>query len=38
MDVRATSNRDLARRLGVSETAVHRAEKAGRIGRDADGS
>jgi hypothetical protein len=28
----------LARRIGVSETAVRRAEKAGRIGRDADGS
>jgi hypothetical protein len=38
MDARTTSNRDLARRLGVSETAVRRAEKAGRIGREADGS
>jgi hypothetical protein len=28
----------LARRIGVSETAVRRAEKAGRIGREADGS
>ena len=33
-----TSNRALARQLGVSETAVRRAEKAGRIGREADGS
>jgi hypothetical protein len=35
---RTTSNRELARRIGVSETAVRRAEKAGRIGREADGS
>ena len=34
----ATSNRALARRLGVSETAVRRAEKAGRIRREADGA
>ena len=34
----ATSNRELARQLGVSETAVRRAEKAGRIRREADGS
>src|SRR5918996_6116557 len=33
-----TSNRELARHLGVSETAVRRAEKAGRIGREADGT
>ena len=33
-----TSNRELARRLGVSETAVRRAEKAGRIKREADGA
>jgi hypothetical protein len=33
-----TSNRGLARQLGVSETAVRRAEKAGRIRREADGS
>ncbi|MGH6916340.1 MAG: elements of external origin [Geminicoccaceae bacterium] len=33
-----TSNRELARQLGVSETAVRRAEKAGRIGREAAGS
>ena len=32
-----TSNRELARHLGVSETAVRRAEKAGRIAREADG-
>ena len=32
-----TSNRGLARQLGVSETAVRRAEKAGRIRREADG-
>jgi hypothetical protein len=35
---RTTSNRGLARQLGVSETAVRRAEKAGRIGRELDGS
>jgi hypothetical protein len=34
----AASNRELARQLGVSETAVRRAEKAGRICREADGS
>ena len=33
-----TSNRALARQLGVSETAVRRAEKAGRIKREPDGS
>jgi hypothetical protein len=33
-----TSNRELARQIGVSETAVRRAEKAGRIAREADGS
>jgi hypothetical protein len=33
-----TSNRELARQLGVSETAVRRAERAGRIKRMADGS
>ena len=33
-----TSNRELARELGVSETAVRRAEKAGRIKREADGA
>ena len=36
--MRVTSNRELARQLGVSETAVRRAEKAGRIRRAADGS
>jgi hypothetical protein len=35
---RTASNRELARQLGVSETAVRRAEKAGRILREADGS
>ena len=38
MDARTTSNRELARQIGVSETAVRRAEKACRIGREADGS
>src|ERR671919_704091 len=33
-----TSNRELARQIGVSETAARRAEKAGRIKREADGS
>jgi hypothetical protein len=33
-----TSNRELARRIGVSETAVRRAERAGRIRREPDGS
>ena len=33
-----TSNRELARQLGVSDTAVRRAEKAGRIKREADGA
>ena len=33
-----TSNRELARQLGVSETAVRRAERANRIKREADGS
>ena len=33
-----TSNRELARQLGVSETAVRRAERAGRIKREACGS
>jgi hypothetical protein len=36
--MRVTSNRELARHLAVSETAVRRAEKAGRIKRDADGA
>jgi hypothetical protein len=33
-----TSNRELARQIGLSETAVRRAEKAGRIRREPDGS
>jgi hypothetical protein len=36
--MRMPSNRELARHLGVSETAVRRAEKAGRITREADGA
>jgi hypothetical protein len=36
--MRTTSNRELARQIGVSETAVRRAEKSGRIRREADGS
>jgi hypothetical protein len=36
--MRMTSNRELARQLGVSETAVRRAETAGRIKREAAGS
>jgi hypothetical protein len=36
--MRVTSNRALARQLGVSETAVRRAERAGRIKREPDGS
>jgi hypothetical protein len=35
---RTASNRGLARQLGVSETAVRRAEKAGRIQREPDGA
>jgi hypothetical protein len=35
--MRPKSNRELARQLGVSETAVRRAERAGRIRREADG-
>jgi hypothetical protein len=35
---RTASNRGLARQLGVSETAVRRAEKTGRIRREPDGS
>jgi len=34
----ASSNRELARELGVSETAVRRAEKAGRIRREPNGA
>ena len=36
--MRTASNRALARTLGVSETAVRKAEKAGRIRRAGDGS
>jgi hypothetical protein len=36
--MRTISNRELARHIGVSETAVRRAEKAGRIHREPDGS
>ena len=36
--MRTGSNRALARALGVSETAVRKAEKAGRIRRAVDGS
>ena len=36
--MRTASNRELARALGVSETAVRKAEKAGRIRRAGDGS
>ena len=36
--MRTASNRALARALGVSETAVRKAEKAGRIRRAGDGS
>jgi hypothetical protein len=36
--MRTSSNRALARQIGVSETAVRRAEKAGRIQREADGA
>ena len=36
--MRTTSNRKLADQLGVTETAVRRAEKAGRIRREPDGA
>ena len=36
--MRTISNRELARQIGVSETAVRRAEKSGRIRREADGA
>lgn len=36
--MRTTSNRDLAGQLGVSEAAVRKAAKAGRIGREPDGA
>jgi hypothetical protein len=35
---RTASNRKLAEQLGLTETAVRRAEKAGRISREADGA
>ena len=35
---RITSTREVARCLGLSHTAIQKAERAGRIGRDADGS
>jgi hypothetical protein len=38
MDAPTSSNRELARQLRVSETAVRRAERAGRIKREPDGS
>ena len=38
MDAHTVSNRELARQLGVSETAVRRAEKAGRIKREGGGA
>ena len=36
--MRTINNRGLARQIGVSETAVRRAEKSGRIRREADGA
>jgi hypothetical protein len=36
--MRTSSNRELARQIAVSETAVRRAEKAGRIRREPDGA
>jgi hypothetical protein len=36
--MRTTSNRKLARELGVSETAIRKAERTGRIRREPDGS
>ena len=38
MAKRPTSARELARRLGISHTAIQRAERAGRIARDPDGA
>lgn len=32
------STREAARRLGVSDTAIHKAERSGRIGREPDGN
>jgi biotin operon repressor len=36
--MRVDSNRELARQLGVSETAIRKAEKTGRIKKEPDGS
>ena len=36
--MRIGSNRELARQLGVSETAIRKAEKAGRIKKESDGT
>ena len=33
-----SSTREAARRLNVSDTAIHKAERAGRIAREPDGS
>lgn len=38
MPERITSARDVARRLGLSHTAIQKAEQVGRIRREADGS
>jgi len=38
MTKRTNSGRELARRLGVSHTAIQRAERAGRIARESDGA
>jgi hypothetical protein len=38
MPKRATSAREVARRLGLSHTAIQRAERVGRIAREPDGS
>jgi hypothetical protein len=38
MGQRVASGRELARRLGVSHVAIQKAERAGRIAREADGS
>jgi len=33
-----TSTREAARRIGLSDTAIHKAERAGRITREPDGN